>query len=186
MIDTLVGGPVILVGHSMGGVIATQAADRYPHLVRALALVDSPLDLARHDDPTVAPEFIRERLHQITTWTPEQIMAKGIADHPGWHADEFAWWAQAKADVEPRLLEAQQGWAGLGFDDLPRITLPAHFIAGDPATGSMVTSAQLDRVRDAWGPDSATIIPNAGHDVHKDARAEFTRVLDDFLTRVSA
>lgn len=38
---TVVGGPAVVVGHSMGGVVASEVARRYPDLARALVLVNS-------------------------------------------------------------------------------------------------------------------------------------------------
>ena len=38
LIETLADGPVVLVGHSMGGMIAQEAYARYPQLIKALAL----------------------------------------------------------------------------------------------------------------------------------------------------
>ncbi|MEI8167883.1 MAG: alpha/beta fold hydrolase [Chloroflexales bacterium] len=37
----VIGGPAIIVGHSMGGVVATEVARRYPELTRGLVLVNS-------------------------------------------------------------------------------------------------------------------------------------------------
>jgi pimeloyl-ACP methyl ester carboxylesterase len=42
-LETLVGGPVVLVGHSFGGTVATVIAANRPDLVRALVLVGSPV-----------------------------------------------------------------------------------------------------------------------------------------------
>jgi pimeloyl-ACP methyl ester carboxylesterase len=41
VIQQLIGQPVVAVGHSMGGMVAAQLAYEYPHLVRALVLVNS-------------------------------------------------------------------------------------------------------------------------------------------------
>jgi pimeloyl-ACP methyl ester carboxylesterase len=40
-IREVVGGPAVVVGHSMGGVVATEVARRYPELTRGLVLVNS-------------------------------------------------------------------------------------------------------------------------------------------------
>lgn len=41
LVREVVGGPAVIVGHSMGGVVAIEVARRYPELTRALALVNS-------------------------------------------------------------------------------------------------------------------------------------------------
>ena len=38
-----VGGPVYLVGHSLGGLLSVMAAARHPELARGVVLIDSPL-----------------------------------------------------------------------------------------------------------------------------------------------
>lgn len=42
VIEALALPPVTLVGHSMGGLVATAAAEQRPHLLRGLALISSP------------------------------------------------------------------------------------------------------------------------------------------------
>ena len=42
-IDTRVGGPALLVGHSLGGMLSVMAASRRPDLARGIVLLDSPV-----------------------------------------------------------------------------------------------------------------------------------------------
>ncbi|HSZ31055.1 MAG TPA: alpha/beta hydrolase [Pseudonocardiaceae bacterium] len=49
VIGTLGLGPVLVLGHSLGGIIAYQLAARYPELVRALVIEDDEMmDVQRH------------------------------------------------------------------------------------------------------------------------------------------
>jgi len=48
LLDGLNAAPAIVVGHSMGGVIALDLAARHPDLVRALVLVEPPLHFKKH------------------------------------------------------------------------------------------------------------------------------------------
>ena len=41
-----VSGPAVLIGHSLGGIIAVATTKAYPHLVCALIVGDAPLDAA--------------------------------------------------------------------------------------------------------------------------------------------
>src|SRR3990167_6793886 len=37
------GGPVYLVGHSLGGILSVMAASRHPELARGVLMIDSPI-----------------------------------------------------------------------------------------------------------------------------------------------
>lgn len=51
LLRALGGGPAVLVGWSIGGVIALEVAARFPELVRALVLLEPPLHAKRHPSP---------------------------------------------------------------------------------------------------------------------------------------
>jgi pimeloyl-ACP methyl ester carboxylesterase len=74
--------PVLLVGHSMGGVVITQAAERRPERIRGLIYVaaylptdgQSLLDLARADtDGLVLPNVVLDRLSGEHWVRPEAV-----------------------------------------------------------------------------------------------------------------
>jgi pimeloyl-ACP methyl ester carboxylesterase len=50
VIDSLIGQPALVVGHSMGGMVGSQLARDYPHLVRGLVVVNS-MGLPREKEP---------------------------------------------------------------------------------------------------------------------------------------
>jgi pimeloyl-ACP methyl ester carboxylesterase len=52
------GEPAVVVGWSMGGVIALEVAGRWPELVRALVLLEPPLHLKRHPTPSMLAAII--------------------------------------------------------------------------------------------------------------------------------
>src|SRR5260221_7748102 len=60
LIESLGGEPVVLVGHSMGGLIAQEAYARFPHLVKALALCFTSAAFAGNSD--FAHKFVAARI----------------------------------------------------------------------------------------------------------------------------
>src|SRR4051812_48535809 len=57
-----VGAPAIIVGWSIGGVIALELAARYPNLVQRLVLLDPPLHAKRHPRPAMVSAILRATL----------------------------------------------------------------------------------------------------------------------------
>ena len=86
----VVGGPVILIGNSMGGLITLLEADKAPDVVAGMVLVDPALPAAglqptrpdgREDFAIYALPMIGERLlrKRNRTLSPEQVVAETLA-----------------------------------------------------------------------------------------------------------
>jgi pimeloyl-ACP methyl ester carboxylesterase len=55
-------GPVVLVGHSYGGMVVTAVADRFPDLVRAIVQLDADVPDDGESSWSLAPQEIRDSL----------------------------------------------------------------------------------------------------------------------------
>jgi pimeloyl-ACP methyl ester carboxylesterase len=90
--------PVILVGHSMGGILAMMHARRLPATVETLVLLDPPVpNVTRWPrDPRLTAKLMLLRLpgvaalvaRQVAHMTPEQLVARQLADATP-HADRI-------------------------------------------------------------------------------------------------
>jgi len=90
--------PVILVGHSMGGILAMMHALRLPATVEGLVLLDPPVpNVTRWGrDPRLTTKLVLLRLpgvaalvaRQVVRMTPEQMVARQLADATP-HADRI-------------------------------------------------------------------------------------------------
>ncbi|MEU4623552.1 alpha/beta hydrolase family protein [Actinoplanes sp. NPDC023801] len=61
-VAALVTEPVVLVGHSYGGMVVTAVADRLPHLVQALVMLDADVPGDGDSSWSLAPPSIRDPL----------------------------------------------------------------------------------------------------------------------------
>ena len=92
-----VSGPAVLMGHSLGGIIAVATAKAYPNLIRALIVVDAPLDAATWD------KIMREQRGKNAAWR---------ALSGGWYASNMPYF-----DFLDRLLSTActEGLIGLSL-----------------------------------------------------------------------
>jgi pimeloyl-ACP methyl ester carboxylesterase len=166
---------VTIVGHSMGSLIAVQAAATHPEMVRGIFLVAPSEKMAVHPDLLDAAErHDRLAADLIVGWTHTGSGRFGPHDDPG------VW----KPAATRRLIERN---AGVLAGDLQACVDWDSIVAGDVRAPTMVVVGERDRMTPAKaGRALAEIIPgaevaeipSAGHPIH------YTRpgVLNDLLT----
>lgn len=177
---------VVLVGHSMGGLVAQEVALTAPDLVAAVVLVD-PAWTAGDVPPPWLADAVAARDTPV-----EDLVAQSRRDDPAWPEDERAPWAAARAGLHPRLAAVPHRWAERDWPaavgEITASGIPVTLVTGDPdrtIVGPPLVARALAAVTDA-GPDAARLtvvnLPGTGHSVHRDARPAFLRTLDTVLT----
>lgn len=174
--------PVVLVGHSMGGVIALGCAERFPELVRAVFDVEgnvTPADCAYSGPISSIPEdqwpmpglaAIRDRVWRA-------------AQHDEAHRRYFASLAFADPQVLRRDALDLVDWSANG--DLAsrraQLSIPLSYLAGEPGGAGAASRAALD----AAGVEWSSLAP-AGHWPFVDQYDSFVERLVAFLERLPA
>jgi pimeloyl-ACP methyl ester carboxylesterase len=186
-----VDGDTVLVGHSLGAVVAVAVAAEVPDLVRALILEEPPISIF-HDQPareSRAYESYR-RMRDISLDGPslEEAMEALTPLMPSIDAVELRSRAMALVQRDPEVLTfvlEDRAKEGLSLDQsLSAITCPVLLLQGNAALGSA-----LDDQRAAWMISlledcTHVAIPDAGHFIHQTLPVDFSRLVLDFLETV--
>jgi pimeloyl-ACP methyl ester carboxylesterase len=173
LLNALGAGPAVVIGWSIGGVIALDLALARPNLVRALVLVEPPLHAKRR--PT--PRMLRAILSA-------QVLGAVGRDEAG--ARAFLRWALGRRDGGDDLERLPAGWrdamlanataivaelrAGTGEhlapDRLASLRMPVTVLAGTLSDPLFAACAR--RLADAVPGAVLTTVPDAGHVMQHD------------------
>ena len=175
LIESL-GEPVVLVGHSMGGLIAQEAYFRYPRLVKALALCFTSAAFIGGSD--FARQFIAERVGPLDAGESMAQVAARLM--PLQHAREIM------AKIPPETYRKAVHLLTT-FDrraDLPTIAVPTLLVAGsEDKTAPPAIMASMQRKI----PDSElAVLEGCGHLGPMDQPAEFNAALERFLSKMAS
>jgi pimeloyl-ACP methyl ester carboxylesterase len=169
-IESEVGRPATVVGHSLGGVVAFALARTRPDLVGAIFLEDPPLyegDAARRAASPTASIFptlvaaVRER--QARGATPDEYRPLVVETAP----DEIEVRCQSLVMWDPATMDAAiEGIVWKGFDPDATLDCPITIVRADPKVGAVFTPGDAERF--LHGNPQARIheVANATHTVH--------------------
>jgi pimeloyl-ACP methyl ester carboxylesterase len=168
VIRHVVDDPVVVVGHSMGGFVATVLAARYPELVRALVLVDGGLPFPPADAEATMAGLAPIKQRLLASYTREEYR-DWFRRHPAFardwtpEAEEYADYDlpddPGRPSADPDAVEADQVdmVEGTAFADAlerqghPRVFLhAARGFADDPP--GLYPQATVDAYAARW-PD---------------------------------
>lgn len=175
----------LIVGHSLGGIVTLWWAATQPDRAAGLAIEDAPL----RSGEAFRPAFDR--------WTTLNAMSRGeLRAH---YAAEYPDWSDDQLDERSRLMNGTaaavfselraDSLAHEGVDRIAEITgivSPVLLVHGDLASGGMVVPGDAAELATRL-PNARTIrVPESGHTLHRDRKAEFLAVVLPFLRQHAA
>jgi N-formylmaleamate deformylase len=184
-----------LVGHSMGASTAAGVAAEISDRLRCIVLEDPPwrdasaapaqTSGATYARPSLAPTGSPPWRAWLTEFhglsTEERIAAAG-EERPHWSTEDRRDWAEGKGLFNLACLEE------MGARPLPewrdtarRIACPTLLITADPARGAIVTPAVAEEAVRMWHGSRVINIPDAGHNIRRDAYEPFRAAVTAFL-----
>jgi lipase len=182
----VVGRPALVVGHSMGALVAEEIALTAPDLVAALVLEEPAWSAASDTSDDGVPTFMAASFAAFAG-VPEVNLARwSQAQNPAWADDEHGLWARAKVQVDQRLAQVAQDWGGRDWlEELAMVTCPVTLVTGVPERGSVVSAADRARAAELLGDNLVDVqLPGAGHSARREDRAGFIAALDHALGTV--
>jgi pimeloyl-ACP methyl ester carboxylesterase len=172
------GGKAVLVGHSMGALIALATAARFPESVSAIGLIGVGEKMPVHPDLLAAAKAgDHDAVDMVSIWGLGAAATRGGSPTPGQ-------WMLGGAE---RLLERAPPGAlyadlaacnahAAAVADAAKVACPAVFVLGErdmmtPAKSGAALAARIAGAR-------VTVIPGAGHMLPIERPAETLRALE--------
>ncbi len=187
--------PAVLVGHSLGAVVALGVAAALPDRVRAIVLEDPPSAKFLATLKGTAYDVQWQAMHALAGSTrPLKEMAAALADVrlPGGirvgdvrDAAALRFLARCLRDLDPAVLTpVLEGRWLAGFDPLAAAALvkcPALLLAADVSVGGMLPGADADALAAALADPVRVDLPRVGHLIHGTLPDGYLRLTSNFL-----
>ncbi|HMK28598.1 MAG TPA: alpha/beta hydrolase [Terriglobales bacterium] len=199
LIESKIGQPVAIFGHSLGGMVGMYIAAQHPDRVRALALGDTGIHLESYENSTYRSLFegVQTRLKpgmklneaaaaMAEMWVDLADGGRAQLRHiPGNDAAALRSWAKSLLQLDPDAIRMTlDGSAGRNWDAegiLKNIACPTLLIQADPARGGVMSDrdvrSALTLLRDALH----VRLSGVGHALQRLEPEMVLRVLMNFL-----
>lgn len=181
-------GPVALVGHSMGGMIALLTASLYPDVVRLLTVIDSKMDMSAERVATLRQigdgggkrfasraEYLDGFKIRPEGSQAEPVVVRYMAACACRAFEDGTWRNKFDRAVYARREPVD------GFDYWPGVKAPALLLGG--GLSDRVTPALVERIRACCAQLEYRMIEGAGHHIPLDRPHECDAAVRDFLDR---
>jgi lipase len=179
--------PALVVGHSMGGLVAHELTLTEPALVAGLVLEDPAWDTGGTPTPDGVPPFLAPFLLSFAGVDAGTLEARSRGTQQAFADDEHGPWARSKAQLDQRLVHVPHDWNGRAWvEALGEVRVPVTLVTGDVGRGALVGAAHVERVRELLGDRFTHVaVPGVGHSVRREGREPFLAAVDGALGRVS-
>ncbi len=188
LLDRIAGGPVHLVGLSMGGFVAMRVAARSPERVRTLTLLETSADpeplenVRRYRVLNAVVRVVGAKL--LAGKVAPIMLGKSVLADPARKPDveRFTAIMTARKDIW-RATNGVVDRAGC-YDELAKITAPTQVLVGDEDVATPRPKAE--RMVAAIAGAKLVTIPHAGHSSPVEEPTAVTAAIEGFLRGTSA
>jgi pimeloyl-ACP methyl ester carboxylesterase len=150
----------LVVGHSLGGVVAVAAAHRQPGWARRLLLVDPVI--------TIPADGLDELTEEIVEEIRVPDAAGYLVLNPRWHPEDAALKLEAARATSEHVVRSVLAEPWSYEAQLAEVDCPVIVLAADPDRGATFTAAEGRRLEAAKPDLRWSVVPGAGHSIHRD------------------
>jgi N-formylmaleamate deformylase len=182
-IEALQLSPAILVGHSMGGMVAAVVAGSHPELLRGLVLAD-PTFLSSEAQQEVRDSDVVDQHRRSLSMSLDNLIAEARARHPERSLDTIELIAQARLQTGMGAFDVLTPPNPAYRRVVSTIEVPTLLVTGgEGGVVSAPVAAQLQQLNPRLRVEQ---IPEAGHGLHYDQPERFTAIVKAFLVSIGA
>jgi pimeloyl-ACP methyl ester carboxylesterase len=175
--------PAILIGHSMGGLVAAVLASRNPQLLRGLILAD-PTILSPKVQREVRDSDVADQHRRYLSMTLDDLVAEARTRHPERSLDTIELLARARLQTSLAAFDVLTPPNPDYRQLVSALEVPSLLVIGGPAgVVSPDVAADLQHLNPRLQVEQ---IPEAGHGLHYDHPERFAVVVKAFLRSIDA
>ncbi len=184
--------PAVIVGHSIGGVVALMLAARHPEQIKGLIIEDAPLTLGNYK------RIIESSRDMFSVWLnlknsaqSEQelslLLADAFKDYPGVTSTWIMFFAGCLWQLDPSffnvLLHDFNGFIeGYDYEHIfANIRCPVLFLRGETNLGAVMTDDEMAWLQHNCSNVKCALISDVGHLLHLENHGQ-RPVLTEMLT----
>ena len=189
--------PAVLVGHSIGGVIALMVAARCPDKVKALIIEDAVLTLENYKRIIESSRdmfglWLRLKKSAQSEQALSLALAEAYKDYPGITSGWILFFAGCLWQLDPTffnvlLHDFENFTKGYDYKQiLAKIDCPVLFLRGEPKLGAVMTDEEISWLRQNFSNVQFALIDGVGHLLHLSdhGQSPILNAMTAFLDRI--
>lgn len=182
IVDTLRLAHPVLIGHSLGGIVALWWAARHPARASAVIVVDSPLRSGEEFRPAF-DGWIAQNAMAV-----DDLAAHYLEQNPEWEPTRARRRAEIMTNTAPGVFRELKvdSLRHDGEDriaELLEIQSPVLLVRGEPQSGSMVHPEDAEALVSRLPNAEVEVVPGGGHSLHRQFPEQFIEATHAFLAR---
>ncbi len=181
LIEALRLSPPVLIGHSMGGLVAAVVASRSPQLLRGLILAD-PTFLSPKAQREVRDSDVADQHRRYLHMSLDAVVAEARIRHPDRSLETIEQIAQARLQTSIGAFDVLTPPNPNYRELVSAIEVPSLLVIGGPAgVVSPDVAAELQHLNPRLQVEQ---IPEAGHGLHYDQPERFAVIVKSLLSSI--
>ena len=172
--------PTVLIGHSMGGLVAAVVASHYPALIRGLILAD-PTFISSKQQREVRDSDVADQHKRVLNGSLAELVEDLKTKHPQRSLSTIELIARARLETSMSAFDVLTPPNPDYMQLVSSIDIPTLVVIGENGVVSSEVAAELQRANPKLQVEK---IPKAGHGIHYDQPERFAAIVKSFLRSI--